>query len=403
MTTASPDSGNGRFPARYADIATNRERYRDLVDRLAPHFFRSDPLADDVVALFARLPPGTGKALLDQALDHGVASLKEPPAPVVRFFEAVDHVPLWVDWDRINLGGETYLRTGFLGAGALLCYSLPWGYLSPGANKPLVFSGRLVQRAYRRLVETSRFVLETCLPDGMRRDGAGFKINVRVRLMHAQVRRLLWTSGRWREDEWGAPINQCDLLSANLLFSIIVLDALKRTGFLLSARERDAVMHLWKYSAYVIGVSPEIIVSTEAEAWRIMALIMDSRGAADDDSRTLVHSLMDAGADVAHSMMGLEQRAGWVTPALYGMSRVFLGDAKARELGFPRSRWPLATPLFRGAVLSAEVVRTIVPGARRFMIGVGSAMWKRAIDRGLRGQSARFGLPDRIRRNGVRR
>ncbi|HEY3068151.1 MAG TPA: oxygenase MpaB family protein, partial [Methylomirabilota bacterium] len=232
MTTASPDSGSRRFPARYADVATNRERYRDLVDRLAPHFFRSDPLADEVVTFFASLPPGRGKAWLDQALDHGVASIPDAPAPLVRFFEAVDHVPLWVDWDRINLGGETYLRAGVLGAGALLCYSLPWGYLSPGANKPLVFSGRLVQRAYRRLLETSRFVLETCLPDGMRRHGAGFKVNVRVRIMHAQVRRLLWTSGRWREDEWGAPINQCDLLSGNLLFSIIVIDALTRTGFL---------------------------------------------------------------------------------------------------------------------------------------------------------------------------
>lgn len=395
-----PDS-EPRYPARYTFTERNFLLYGDLVERLAPYFFQGDPLADDVVELFASLPPGKGKALLDRALASGIDSLTSPPPALARLFAQVDHVPLWVDWDMINLGGATYLRSGFLGAAALLCYSLPYGYLNPGANKPLVFSGRLVQRAYRRLLETSRFVYEVCKKDGLQRQGAGFMISIRVRLMHAQVRRLLLTSGRWRPADWGSPINQTDMLGTNLLFSIIVLDALRRTGIHLSARETEAVLQLWKYSGYLMGVDPEILIANEREGWRILDLIMASRGAADADSRTLTNALMDAGAEVAHYTLGFKRKPRWVAGALYGLSRYYIGHSHARELEYPRSLWLLTAPLLRGLVMFVEALRRIIPGGQRFFVKLGSSMWQFAVERGLRGRSAEFAMPEKIQKGGA--
>lgn len=394
-TMSAPASDIEIFPARCARIIENRERYGDLVDLLAPYYFKGDPLADAVVDTFAEMPPGKGSKLLNQALAQGIEGTPNLPESLRALMEQVTHKPLWVDLDKVNLGGATYMRAGFLGSMALLCYSLPYGYLSPAANKPLVFSGRLVQRAYRRLMETSRFVLEVCKPGGLEIRAPGFMICVRVRLMHAQVRRLLLKSGRWETQKWGVPINQADLLGTNLLFSIIVLRALRKCGLTFSKEESEAVMHFWKYNGYLSGMEPEILASTESEGWRILDLIMDSREAADDDSRTLARSLMNAGGEAAHSVMGFEETR-WVSQALYGFSQVFIGRDNAKELAYPRTIWSRLMPVLKIIVACTEVVRKIVPGGNGFARRFGERMWQFAIDNGLQGKPAQFGLPEKL-------
>ena len=64
----------------------------------------------------------------------------------------------------------------------------------------------------------------------MRPRAAGWCLNVNVRLIHAQVRRMILCSGRWDADAWGAPINQHDELGTSLLFSVIVLEGLRQLG-----------------------------------------------------------------------------------------------------------------------------------------------------------------------------
>ncbi len=372
-----------------------RERYGDLVDRLAPYFFRGDRLADAVVDSFAQLPPGRGAKMLDQALREGIDTVQNPPQSLLDFMYQLDHRPLWVDPDMVDLGGATFMRAGFLGSMALLCYSLPYGYLAPAGNKPLVFSGKLVQRAYRRLMETSRFVLEVCKPGGMERNSPGFMITARVRLMHAQVRRLLLRSGRWKSEEWGTPINQVDFLGTNLLFSIVVLQALRRSGMTFTDRESEAVMHFWKYNGYLGGIEPEILASTEVEGWRLLNLIMESRYVADDDSITLVQALMGAGEEAAHNVIGMENTR-WVSRALYGISFDFIGKDNAAELQYPRTWWRFFLPVLKIIVAFTEVLRKTVPGGRRFAQNAGMRMWQYAIDKGLAGRPAQFGLPQNL-------
>ena len=52
------------FPSRYTHLDAARARFGDRVDRLAPFFFKVDPLADAVVEAFEALPPQRGWALL---------------------------------------------------------------------------------------------------------------------------------------------------------------------------------------------------------------------------------------------------------------------------------------------------------------------------------------------------
>src|SRR4051794_16393659 len=139
---------------------TAEHAYR--AERLASLRGRMDPLADDVVATFAALPPGCGRHMLETALEHGIDHVPHAPESLQRLFTQLDTIPLWVDWEELNRGGASTLRSGLFGIVVLLCYALPVAYASPEGNKPIAMSGRMLAHSQRRIAETGRFVLETC-------------------------------------------------------------------------------------------------------------------------------------------------------------------------------------------------------------------------------------------------
>lgn len=197
-----------------------------------------------------------------------------------------------MNWEQLDLGGRAFLRAGLSGPLVLGLYALPLDYSSPAGAKPLVFSGTLLKRAGRRLAETGRFAVLTCQPGGLRRFSYGFKTTVRVRLIHAQVRRLIERSGRWQK-AWGVPINQVFMAGTNPSLSIIQFDGLLRLGWRLPVEEREALMQVWRYSAYLSGLQPELTAANETEARRLTQLIIDARATPDDDRRALIDALMN--------------------------------------------------------------------------------------------------------------
>src|SRR6185369_5954694 len=175
----------------------------------------------------------------------------------------------------------------------------PLIYSWPAGNKPLALSGHLVHRASQRLKDTTRYVFAITQPDGLARFSDGFKMTVRVRLIHAQVRRLLRQSGQWKAEAWGAPINQCHMAGTNLLFSVGVLDALTRIGYRFKPAEREALIHLWRYAGYLLGIEHELLVAGEWEGHRLLDLIFTFEPTPDEDSRALVDALMQTSYEYA--------------------------------------------------------------------------------------------------------
>src|SRR5690348_2890138 len=142
--------------------------------------------------------------MLEMALAFGIEAVPQAPESMRRLFAQLERTPEWIDVERCNFGGATFLRCR-LGFAALALLSLPLIYSWPAGNKPLALSGELVHRASQRLKDTTRYVFAVCQPEGLARFSEGFAMTVRVRLIHAQVRRLLLQSGQWRSDAWGAP------------------------------------------------------------------------------------------------------------------------------------------------------------------------------------------------------
>lgn len=328
-----------------------------------------DPLADAVVGMYGQLPAGQGRKMVDQALEQGIASVDNPPAELIALFRQVDHEPIWLDRELLQLGCEVSYRVGMSGELVLRNMSLMGGYLAGAAAKPLVFTGQLDRMANRRLVETGKFWMDVNTPGGLERDQEGFKSAVRVRMMHAQVRSMLLKSDSW-DMRWGYPLNQWDSMGTILEFSVIFLTGLRAMGYLFSRREREAVVHLWRYVGYLMGVDERILPTNERDSMRALYQLMATIGESDEDTRRLGEALANA---------SLQDRDGWLQENLgkleytlrAGYTRYILGDEAADKLGLPRTMakyfWPAQAPLRAGL----ELARIATPGANKALVWLG--------------------------------
>lgn len=392
-----------RWPSRFLAPERARERFGARVDALGDALLRGDPLADDVLEAFSALPPGRGSALLERALGRGIDAVPDAPPALRALFDALDRPPSWVEPEALARGGEVLMRAGWLGGAVLGGRSIVLGYASPAGNKPLAFSGRLTQQAPRRLAETSRFVEAVTAPFGMARTGEGFAITVKVRLMHAAVRRMLGRAPAWRHEAWGLPINQHDMAATTLLFSIVVLDGLRTLGALVSDDEAHLYMQLFRYVGHVIGVEPALVPTSEAEAADLAYLIDATQGRPDDDARALTQALLRSPLEQVRSQpagSGERERAERVVAFGSTLCRALLGDVLADELGVPPEASPAIVPAVRAVVGAASRLERASPTARALALERGRGYWRTVVRQGRAGGPYDFPLPRGLARLG---
>ncbi len=375
-------------PARVHNVDAARAQFGGRVDRLLADLERMDPLADAVALA------GPTHALVEAAL-HGTVPAAELPPALRALLASVAEYPAWVDWARVDRGCHVFLRAGFAGGLVLGLRSLPYGYAAPAGNKPLVFSGRLAELAPRRLAETARFVAAVSEPGGLRQRGEGHAITLKVRLMHAQVRRLLLTSGRWDGARWSAPINQHDMLGTIQLFSKVFLDGLRLLGLQVTRAEGDDFIHLWRVIGWLIGVDADLLPDDERDAQAWSEAILLTQGPPDDDSRALVAALLRSPAQAATTPA--EHRRALARMRLSRqLSRHLLGPALADALAIPVDGTPLAGPLLRRALGALDHARARLPGLDRLAATAGRRYWQGVVALGLAGLPADFAPPARL-------
>ncbi len=379
------------LPRRAIQVDLARARFGAKADVLLAQLNESDALADAVVEDFAARRGSWSQ--LDRALKEGIDSVPDAPPSLRALFAQLDHVPSWVDWDRVERAGQLLFRTSMAGGATLGAKSLCYGYCSPAGNKPLAFTGQLDGPAVgRRLAETGRFVTATCTPGGLRRFGDGFMATVKVRLMHAQVRRLLQQAPEWHSDLWGIPINQHDTVATSLLFSAVFLEGVRQFGFWVTRREAEDYLHLWKYSGYLIGAPPQLLPDTEHEAQTLADIITLTQGPPDEDSRRLVQSLIQS--PVTQAPTAEEKAKAQIHVDLgYGFCRTLLGDDLCDELELRPTAWRWAIPTARVVVGAFEPLRRIVPRVDDAYVRLGQRYWANTLKVGLAGQPARFAPP----------
>lgn len=201
-------------------------------------------------------------------------------------------------------------------------------------------------------------------------------------------------SHQWRSDAWGAPINQCHMAGTNLMFSVGVLDGLTRLGYRFKPVEREALIHLWRYAGYLLGVENELLVADEFEGHRLLDMMFAFEPQPDDDSRALVNALMQTSFDyVRNFKMG--RMCG--VNLCYGISRALIGDEQADALAYPKTPWKWLVPGVRPMTWMVETARLFSTRVQALAKVAGPKAFRHLLsERGLKGRTGEFPIPRKI-------
>lgn len=235
------------------------------------------------------------------ALAEGVAAVPDAPAPLVALFAELEERPDWVDDALLEQGAAAARRIGGDGFDILAFGSLLGGYRSGGALQPLVRTGRF-DDTLNRVGETGQWWLACTAPGGMQRDGEGWKLSVHVRVMHGFVNYQLERDQDWDWDFRGVPINQYDRAGTIGSFSTSYLLQARALGIRIPARDAAAIMHLWSYVGWLMGVDERWLPRTERAGRRVLGNVIAGFSRPEASSRQL-------GA----GLIGMHDRAPGVT------------------------------------------------------------------------------------------
>ena len=92
--------------------------------------------------------------------------------------------------------------------------------------------------------------------------------------MHAIVRDTITNTDDWNREKWGLPINQMGMVGTIFFFSGQMISGLRMLGIWLSKKEREAVIHQWRYIGLLMGVDQNILPKNESESWRLAYLLI---------------------------------------------------------------------------------------------------------------------------------
>lgn len=365
--------GTSPFPPLSAErIAAARQRYGSAIDPYLKHLHLGDPIADELILHFEKLPRGVGFGMLSKALKNGIETIDNPPKPLVALFEQVDGVPPWVEWDLMLVASEKIIRSGLLTALSFAAYALPHTYLAT-ANKPLAFTSALLDKTAHRYAQTLRLITESFLPGGLQRHADGFAFAVFVRVLHARVRRQILRADDWDKSTPELPLNQAHMAMDTIFFSSYVIRGMKRLGMRLTPREEEGILLTWRYVGYLLGVAPEMLsaATSKEQVQRLIEIAFSLEFDPDETSKHLCQALIHAGP--ALMKIENERQARFFLTMANPMSRLLLGDDLADQLGYPKQKRWLLCYGFIALVWLSERVPWLVPRAVKEYKGI--AFW----------------------------
>ncbi|WP_370248321.1 oxygenase MpaB family protein [Nocardioides sp.] len=382
-------SSHPAHPARHREAEPRNRRLGRALRAVARVEEVDESLLAEIGAAFGRVdgpgarlaeamrrPAGDPQRVTHARLDRALRDGAEPgdPEALVAFLATVEATPAWVDPALLARGQRVYHRFGQNAADVLLQLSLIGGYRFGGPTDLLVATGGLHGDAtVRRLAETQYWATTLSRPGGLERDGEAWRLTVHVRAMHALVNATF--APRWDVARWGQPINQADQAATLGLFDAVVLLGVRALGVPVSREDSRAVMHLWRYVGWLLGVEDRFLVATERERHRLNYHLLLAQADLTPAGPLLAQAVVDAQRDL-HYPDRARWRGWWARERMLSMLTVFLGPQSMRELGLPR-RPPWAHPL----TIATNLWRYRTPWGRRGLDAWGTRVRERVMAR----------------------
>jgi len=354
------------FIADKASAEPDPARWQQLGEGLS----EGDPLADALVDWMFEHGMGSARALFEQALNRGLASVQSAPGPLRDFFEHVERAPEWLDRARLEKGVQASYLSGLTGLRVLRDFGLMAGYQAGAINQTLVMTGVLEKGAARRIAETTKWRMDCSVEHGMDRFNDGFKNTVRVRMIHAIVRRHVGAHPQWDAQRWGLPINQVDMQATYLGFSALYVLGQRAMGTLLTAQEAEDIMHLWRYVGWLMGVDDKWLCDSLQAGFVSIYQNLLSQAPPDESSQQLGRALMDEPL-MRHYPRWRWLRGQWDKQVHLSICSLCVGRQGLRALGLPRWAVPWYPVLFAPLNFTWCALNRALPGGRERLIAQG--------------------------------
>lgn len=171
-------------------------------------------------------------------------------------------------------------------------YALPYTYAFGDGAEVLVRSKRMVNDPGKRLAETAWFILECYRPGAFVSDMRILLVLAKVRLIHAFSRHFINKYDKSWNPEWGAPINQEDMIATNLTFSLLIYRGMQKAGKTLSLENKVALLKYWKVIGYYLGLKIDFWPDSPKEAFELEKIIRMRHLRSSEAGFNLINSLI---------------------------------------------------------------------------------------------------------------
>ena len=334
-----------------------------LAERYIEHTTIGDPLADALMDELDSIEPHQAFSFLQAGMDQDSDGLSGAPPQIQDFFRELETLPEWVDHNAFAPGVTMFHRNSSVILGGMIAGVLVEGF-STNISKSFFITGRLRDNGVRRLQQNNRHMIELFFPGGLARHGDGWKMSVRIRLVHARIRRLLNESDDWQADQWGTPLSAAHLGFAISAFSARLLKHMHSLGAKSTAEERASFMQIWRYSGHLMGIPDSILYESEADALELFRIGGLCEPSPDFESVVMAHALVNSGPLVA-GYTDPEERDS-LSKYIYVISRALIGNQLATELKYPpttssRLGARFALPIFRVTQRLDRLLQRIYP------------------------------------------
>ena len=325
------------IPSAYAaGYQAARKIDAEAADAYIRHTTVGDPPADRVVQELATTdPPVNVHAVIAAALRSPKTPPKHLPESLRDLVADLCVVPDWYDPELARRASLAFVRNSNIVPAALAGAAIVEGF-STLISKSFRIRGRITDNGIRRLRQNLLHLADQYLPGGMEPAGDGWRLTVRIRLVHAQSRLLITQSDEWDHQMYGTPINIGHILLASTTFSARLIQHCRRLGADFSDAEAEAYVHVWRYTAWILGVPEPILFTSMADALRWFEVGMTCEPVPDEDAIIMANSIINS-APLLLGHASRDERKPFAK-YIYQVCRELIGDEMADRFLFPPSQ-----------------------------------------------------------------
>lgn len=359
------DPGNELVvPGMYVPgYARAREINPQLADNYIRHTTIGDPLADAMVADISVLSPSESQRLIHAVMESEEDVLASAPESVRALYNDANTKPKWVNEAGFRPGIRSFHANAPEILGGMVGGVLVEGF-STAICESFLITGRLREQGVRRLKQNNRHMLEIFLPGGLERFGDGWKLSVRIRIVHARIRHLLNNSpADWDLNEMGTPISAAHVGFAISSFSARLLTHARSLGASFSAEERASFMQVWRYSGHLMGIPDTILFTTEEDALKLREVAVASEPEPTFSSIIMANALINS-APLVIGIQDPEARRDLVK-YVYTVSTALIGKKMAGQLRYPKTTTFGVLPVYRMRVRAKRLISQLSPKRNR--------------------------------------